>query len=63
MAYALALRDDPSQVDRWANRYGFSLALARAGSRFETYFRQSGGWSILGETETATLFRRDVPAK
>jgi hypothetical protein len=57
-AYALALRDDPSQVDRWADQWGFSLALTRAGSRFDSYLRESGGWSILGETETATLFRR-----
>jgi hypothetical protein len=58
-AYALALRDDPSQVDRWADHDGFSLALTRAGSRFDAYLRESGGWSILGETETATLFRRN----
>jgi hypothetical protein len=63
VAYALALRDDPSQVDRWADNYGFSLALTRAGSSFDTYLRKSGAWSILGETETATLFRRDLPAK
>jgi hypothetical protein len=63
MAYALALRDNPSQVERWADQYGFSLALTRAGSRFDTYLRQSGGWSILGETETATLFRRDMPRR
>jgi hypothetical protein len=60
MAYALAFRDDPSQVDHWADHFGFSLALTRAGSRFDTYLREGGGWSVLGETETATLFRRDV---
>jgi hypothetical protein len=59
-AYALALRDDPSQIDRWADRYRFNLALTRAGSRFDTYLRESGGWSILGETSTATLFRRNL---
>jgi hypothetical protein len=59
----LAFRDDPSQVDHWADHYGFSLALTRAGSRFDTYLREGGGWSVLGETETATLFRRDVRDK
>jgi len=37
--------------------------LTRAGSPFDTYLRKSRGWSILGETETATLFRREVPAE
>jgi hypothetical protein len=62
MAYALALRDDPSQINRWAERYGFNLALTRAGSKFDTYLREDG-WTILGETKTATLFRRDVHAE
>jgi hypothetical protein len=61
LAYALALRDDPSQISRWAERYGFDLALTRAGSRFDTYLRQEG-WTILGETKTATLFRRSAHA-
>jgi hypothetical protein len=62
MTYALALRDDPSQLDHWANRYGFHFALTRAGSSFDTHLRHKG-WTILGETKTATLFRRDVHDK
>jgi hypothetical protein len=62
MAYALALRDDPSQVSRWAERYGFNLALTRAGSKFDTYLR-GAGLTILGETKTATLFRREAHAE
>ncbi len=63
LAYALALRDDPGQIDRWADRYGFDLALTRAGSRFDAYLRKADGWTILGETETATLFRRETHAE
>jgi hypothetical protein len=58
LAYAVALRQDPGQVDHWADRYGFHLALTRAGSSFDTYLRQAKGWTILGETETATLFQQ-----
>jgi hypothetical protein len=61
-AYAVALRDDPSQVIRWAEQYGFNYALTRAGSSFDTYLRQEG-WTILGETKTATLFQRDERVK
>jgi hypothetical protein len=63
LAYALALRDDPGQIDRWADRYGFDLALTRAGSRFDAYLRKADGWTILGATETATLFRRETHAE
>jgi hypothetical protein len=62
MAYAVALRDDPSQVIRWADQYGFNYALTRAGSSFDTYLRQEG-WTILGETKTATLFQRGPHSK
>ena len=62
MAYAVALRDDPSQVNRWADRYGFNYALTRAGSSFDTYLRQEG-WTVLGETKTATLFQRNARSK
>jgi hypothetical protein len=62
MAYAVALRDDPSQVIRWADQYGFNYALTRAGSSFDTYLRQEG-WTILGETKTATLFQRNARSK
>jgi len=58
LAYAQALRQDPSQINRWADRYGFNLALTRAGSRFDIYLRQESGWTVVGETATATLFRR-----
>jgi hypothetical protein len=58
LEYALALRDDPSKVDRWARRYGFNMALTRAGSRFDTYLGESPDWTVIARTDTATLYRR-----
>jgi hypothetical protein len=58
MAYAVALRSDPGQIDRWADRYGFNLALTRAGSSFDTHLRDEKSWTLVAQTETATLFRR-----
>jgi hypothetical protein len=60
--YALALRDDPAQVERWAEEYGFKLALTHTDSSFDRYLRNAGGWTILGETETSTLYRRERTA-
>jgi hypothetical protein len=62
MAYAVALREDPSQVNHWAEQYGFNYAMTRSGSSFDTFLRHEG-WTILGETKTATLFQRGVRAK
>jgi hypothetical protein len=59
LAYAEALERDPARVDRWANDYGFDLALAATGSGFDRYLRQARGWTLVRETEAACLYRRD----
>jgi hypothetical protein len=58
LAYAEALERDPARVDRWANEYGFDLALAATGSGFDRYLRQARGWTLVRETEAACLYRR-----
>jgi hypothetical protein len=62
-AYALALRDDPSQIDRWAEQYGINFALTRSGTRIDTYLRQKSDWTILAKAKKATLFGRGDRAK
>jgi hypothetical protein len=58
LAYAEALERDPARVDRWANDYGFDLALAATGSGFDRYLRQARGWTLVRETVAASLYRR-----
>jgi hypothetical protein len=58
LAYADALEHDPAQVDRWANDYGFDLALTTTGSGFDRYLRHAHGWALVRETEAASLYRR-----
>ena len=58
LAYGAAQQQDPSQVDRWANQYGFDRALVVTGSSIDWYLRQSGGWSVVGVTKAATLHEK-----
>ena len=58
LAYAGALERDPAQVDRWAQEFGFDLALTATGSAFDRYLRRANGWALVRETEVASLYRR-----
>ncbi len=60
LAYAEALDRDPAQVDRWARDFGFELALTATGSTFDRYLHRAPGWTLVRETEAASLYRRAV---
>jgi hypothetical protein len=60
LAYDDARRNNPQQIDLWQNQYHFHYALVEAGGQFDHYLRQSGHWTILGRSPTATLFRLDL---
>ncbi len=58
LAYANALERDPARLDRWAREFGFELALTATGSAFDRYLRRARGWTLVRETEAASLYRR-----
>ncbi len=58
MAYDQAHRKDPSQVDRWAEQYGFDRALVVRASSIDQYLRESDGWRVVAECQAATLHER-----
>ena len=62
LAYEHALREDPAQVDRWAQDYGFEAALTQTGSRFDRYLEGAKGWTPVRRTAAATFYRRSVPS-
>jgi hypothetical protein len=51
---------DPSRAEEFLRRFRYQLALTRTDSAFDAYFRRrDGGWAVVLETETATLYRRE----
>jgi hypothetical protein len=60
MDYVHALHDDPSQIEHWADQYGFDTALLRPDSAFDLYLQNASGWSMTHRTESAVLYRRTV---
>jgi hypothetical protein len=57
--YAEAIERDPARIERWAWDYGFDRALTQKGSGFDRYLRRAPGWTLVRETEVASLYRRD----
>ncbi len=60
LAYARAARDDPGQIERWAEEYGFRLALVQSESPFDRYLQGAQGWRLVRRTAAAALFERSV---
>jgi hypothetical protein len=58
--YDAARRNDPQQIDRWQQQYHFRYALVEVGGPFDRLLQQSGHWTLLGRSATATLFRFDL---
>jgi hypothetical protein len=59
LRYDQAMRDDPAQIDRWADDFRLRFALVRTGSPADDHLRQAGsGWHLECETETASFYRR-----
>ena len=57
-AYVDAMSDD-AQIDRWAQQYGFDLALVTPGSAFDSYLIHAAGWRRQGESTAARLYLRE----
>jgi hypothetical protein len=58
LAYAHAIEQDPSQIDRWAQEYGFDIALTIPESGFDRYLANSKGWIAVRRTNPANLYRK-----
>jgi hypothetical protein len=60
--YADAYRKHPERIEELADRYGLDLALVQAGEGFDPYLRTAPGWTEVGRTKTAALYRRGPAA-
>ncbi len=58
LAYGRTMLDDPAQINRWAQEYGFKIALVEVGSTMERYLRSAPGWILERQTSQAALYRR-----
>jgi hypothetical protein len=57
-AYDRARREDPSQIDRWQQQYGFRYALVETGTPFDRYLKDSESWQLAEPaTRAARLYR------
>ena len=56
LAYDHARRNDPAQLDRWRQQYGFQYALVESGGDFDRYLGSSADWTRRGRTSPATLY-------
>ena len=57
-AYDHARRENPAQLDRWQQQYGFDYALVETGGPFDSYLAGAASWAPLARTPAATLYRR-----
>lgn len=62
-----ARREDPAQIERWQQEYGFRYALVETdlkGDRYDMkldrYLEGSDRWQLIRRTPAATLYRRDL---
>jgi hypothetical protein len=58
LAYDRARREDPGQIDRWQQQYGFGYALVETGGRFDGYLAGEAAWALLARTPAAALYQR-----
>jgi len=73
--YDRARRNDPAQIDRWQQQYGFHYALVETATPFDRYLRDSKTWieiagirySIGGKSvpwhSGVTLYQRDLGSR
>ena len=57
-AYDHARRENPAQLDRWQQQYGFDYALVEAGGQFDRHLAGASHWTRLARTPAATLYQR-----
>jgi hypothetical protein len=59
--YADTLSNRPETIEAWAREYGFEMALTAPGSDFDNYLHTAPGWSCVGSTSAANLYRKASP--
>jgi hypothetical protein len=57
LAYANA---DCDKFGYWSDKYGVSLALAQQGSTMDSCLKGSAGWTVVGKTIPATLYKKRI---
>jgi hypothetical protein len=55
--YDQARREDPAQIDRRRQEYGFRYALVQTGGPFDRHLSDSAEWNLLERSQPATLYR------
>jgi hypothetical protein len=58
LAYEHTIKQDPSQIDRWAQKYGFDIALVQNDFAFDRYLESSNAWIRTHRTASASLYRK-----
>jgi len=61
-AYDRARRENPQQIDRWQQQYGFRHALVKTSSPLDGHLAESPNWTIIHRTAPATLYERSAAA-
>ncbi len=56
--YRRAINGETALYDKWADQYGFEIALSMRDSAFDRYLRTSPRWELVKESAPASLFRR-----
>ena len=56
--YVEGERSAPQRLNRWAEQYGFDLALTRRGSKFDRYLQSQDNWILVRRDRAASLYRR-----
>jgi hypothetical protein len=56
--YAAAMLTTPALVERWAEEYGFELAIVRPGTALGRYLQESPRWAPVRVSAGAGLYRR-----
>jgi hypothetical protein len=57
-AYDSARCENPAQIDRWQQQYGFEYALVTTSGEFDRYLAETGQWIRVARTPPATLYQR-----
>ena len=57
-AYDHARRESPAEIERWRRQYGFRYALVETGGQFDRYLSSTPGWTLLGRSPAAMLYKR-----
>jgi hypothetical protein len=61
LEYADTLANRPGTIEFWAEKYGFDMALTSPGSEFDEYLHAAPGWTCVGSTFAANLYRKTRP--